>query len=241
MQVERRWFADFKQEEIEGIRVRRETVVVVDLWAATTNIVLMLAKKPARLILINDEKYSQAARVYPDAVLIGQSNIIPEEKFASSTNKSADVDKVDIGGKVVLYVTFNGTRVLEAFSGNEAGFVFAGALTNYQVLTDHLKKVNPAKVKIAAAGNLTGELGGVTFLEDWLGAELYEKSLRGEKFDFRIESECFKKELLAQGREDLEEAEEKIWPFIFAPESNVLPTSFINGDGFVEVVDYLSS
>lgn len=240
MIVEKCWFADLKPAEIVAIRQNREHVVVVDLWAATTNIVLMLGKRPARLVLVNDEKYSQATRIYPDAVLIGQSNIIPKEKFASSTNKSFDVDKVDIAGKVVLYVTFNGTRVLEVFSDKERGWVFAGSLTNYEALVNYLKEANSQKVTIAAAGNLTGEMGGVIFLEDWLGAEVFEKSLRGEKFDFEVESERFKQKLLAQGREDLDDAPSKIWPYIFGAQVKILPTSFINEEGFVEVVDYLS-
>lgn len=134
MQVERRWFADFRQQEIKEIRRRQELVVVVDLWAATTNIVLMLGKKPARLIIINDDKYKAAKNLYKDSL--------------------------------------------------------CRAVANY------LEKTDVSKVTIVASGNLTGEMGGSRFLE------------------------------------------EEVWPFIFAPKSDILPTAFVNSEGFVEVVDY---
>ncbi|OGD92846.1 hypothetical protein A2697_05205 [Candidatus Curtissbacteria bacterium RIFCSPHIGHO2_01_FULL_41_44] len=236
MIVKKRWFLDFKPEEIEIIRQNRETVVVVDLWAATTNIVLMLAKKPQRLILVSDDKFPEAEKVYPQSVLIGQSKVIPEEKFASSSNKSSDVDKVDIAGKVVLYVTFNGTRVLEAFSSNEKGLIFAGSMTNLEALVLRLRGLSPSKVNVVASGNLTGEMGGVVFIEDFLGAEIIEKKLKGQELDFQAAAEMMKQEMLKYYPADLEEAEDKVWPYIFGQQTNILPTAFINNEGFVEAV-----
>lgn len=238
MQVERRWFADLKPAEIETIRRNQETVVVVDLWAATTNIVLMLGKNPARLIVINDEKYQAAEDLYQGAVLIGQSYQIPQEEFASGTNKTSDVDQVDVAGKIVLYLSFNGARVIEAFSTSTKGLVFIGALTNFQALASGLKKGGTDRVTIVASGNLTGEMGGVTFIEDFLGAEIIEKELKGERFDLEAACGRMKQEMLSYHPDDLEEADEKVWPYIFGPQVGILPTSFINDEGFVEVVDH---
>lgn len=95
MEIEKRWFADFTPREIEKIRQRRETVVVVDLWAATTNLVLMVAKKPARVIVVNDQRYPQAARTYTGAILIGESRKTLQEKFVSS-NDPMEIERVDI-------------------------------------------------------------------------------------------------------------------------------------------------
>lgn len=238
MDVERRWFADFSKEEIEGICARRETVVVVDLWAATTNIVLMLGKKPARLIVINDDKYQAAKKLYKGALLIGQSYQISQEEFAAKSNKTSDIDQVDIAGKTVLYLSFNGARVIEAFSGSDSGQVFVGSMTNLEALVSKLRELDPSKVNVVAAGNLTGEMGGVSFVEDWLGGEAIEMELKGQKFDFATFAERIKQTMTSFDRDDLEDAEEKVWPYIFGRQVVVLPTSFVNRDGFVEVVDY---
>ena len=238
MKIQKRWFADFKPQEIEEIRLKQETVVVVDLWAATTNIVLMLRKKPERLIVVNDEKYLRAKEVYQDAVLVGQSTEIPQDAFASSTNQSFDVDQVDVAGKIVFYLSFNGTRVLEAFSTNQKGLLFVGALSNYESLVHHLRRSDVENVHIVASGNLTGEMGGVVFIEDLMGGEVIEKKLKGGVFDFEVFSGQIKRAMLSYHPEDLQEAEEKIWPYIFGPQVKILPTAFVNEEGFVEVVDY---
>lgn len=235
MQIKRHWFSDLKQEEIREIRGRGEKVVVVDLWAATTNIVLMLAKKPARLIVINDDKYQSAKNLYKGALLVGQSYRIPQEEFVSKSNKTFDVDQVDVTGKVVLYLSFNGARVIEAFSGSRKGLVFVGSMTNLRALTHKLRELSIDKVTLVASGNLTGEMGGVIFIEDWLGSKIFEKELKGESFDFEVEAERMKQEMLKYHPADLEDAEEKIWPYIFGPQVDILPTSFINKEGFVEV------
>jgi phosphosulfolactate phosphohydrolase-like enzyme len=236
MNVQKRWFADLSSEEIEGIRRKHEIVVVVDLWAATTNIVLMLGKKPKRLILINDQKYAKAKEIYPDGVLIGQSKSIPEKKFASASNNSADVDQVDVLGKVVLYISFNGARILETFADGEKGWVFTGSLTNYWELIGYLRARNSPKVNIIAAGDLTDELGGAKPMEDWFGSKIFEKAILGEKFDFEFGTQQIKKQLLIQGGYDLENAQNKIWPYIFGSQVDILPTAFINNQGFVEVL-----
>jgi len=236
MNIQKRWFADLSPEEIEGVRRKHEIVVVVDLWAATTNIVLMLGKKPKKLILINDKKYAKANKVYSDAILIGQSKSIPEKKFASASNKSADVDQVDIFGKVVLYISFNGAKILEIFADGEKGWVFAGSLTNYRELVSYLRARNVNKVNIIAAGDLIDELGGVKPMEDWLGAEIFEKVILGEKIDFESEVQDIKKQMLSQPGYDLTDAQSKIWPYIFGAQADILPTAFINREGFVEVL-----
>lgn len=241
MIVEKCWFADLKPTEIETVRKNQETVVVVDLWAATTNIVLMLAKRPARLILINDKRYQEAKRVFPKAILIGQSYTIPEEDFAVSTNLPFDIDQVNIRDKIVLYMSFNGSRVLEAFSQHEPGLVFTCAFFNYQLLANYLQKTDVQKITIVAAGNLTGEMGGLAFEEDWLGAELLEREIAREQYDKTWFEQGIKKVVEAQYPDRPQSFFEKeVWPFIFAPRSDILPTAFVNREGFVEVVDYLS-
>ena len=85
------------------------------------------------------------------------------------------------------------------------------------------------------------EMGGVVFIEDLMGGEVIEKKLKGEVFDFEVFSGQIKRAMLSYHPEDLQEAEEKIWPYIFGPQVKILPTAFVNEEGFVEVVDYGSS
>lgn len=239
MDVERRWFADFRQQEIEEIRRRQELVVVVDLWAATTNIVLMLGKKPARLIIINDDKYKAAKNLYKDSLLIGQSYQIPKEEFAAATNLPFDIQQVNIRDKLVLYTSFNGARVLEAFSMPEPGLVLICAFSNCRAVANYLEKTDVPKVTIVASGNLTGEMGGLRFFEDWIGAEILEKTLKREQYDEAELLEGIKKVIASQYPDRPKSfLEEEVWPFIFAPKSDILPTAFVNSDGFVEVVNF---
>ena len=236
MQVDKRWFLDFRPEEIEEIRQNQELVVVVDLWAATTNIILMLTKKPSRLVIVDDEKYATAKNLYQRTVLIGESDHIPPESFAAGSNRTFDVDQVDIDGKTVLYLSFNGARVIEAFAGPQKGLVFVGAMTNFGVLAKELLRLGPDKVNIVAAGNLTGKLRGAVFVEDFMGAEILEKELKGQRFDLEAERDRMKREMLGYLTEDLEDADEKVWPYIFGPQVDILATAFINKNGFAEVL-----
>ena len=240
MIVQKYWFADLSSEEIEEIRRKREIVVVVDLWAATTNLVLMLGKKPARLIIVNDDKFPEAHLVYPGAILIGESQGIPKEKFASS-NEPSEISQVNIYDKNVLYITFNGTRVLGAFSNRERGLVFAASLANYWIVADYLKKANVGKISFIASGNLTGELQGREFTEDWMVAELLEKELKGESYDYsKVQTRIKKVVEDIYGVQSSLSPEKRFWPFIFGAQVDILPTAFMNGEGFVEIVDYVS-
>jgi phosphosulfolactate phosphohydrolase-like enzyme len=236
MNVQKHWFADLSSEEIEGIRRKHEIVVVVDLWAATTNLVIMLGKKPARLFIVNDDRFSKAQLVYPGAILIGESQEIPREKFASS-NEPSEISQVNIYDKDVLYITFNGTRVLGAFSNQEKGLVFAASLANYRTVADYLKKVNVGKINLIAAGNLTGELQGREFTEDWMVAELLEKELKSENYDYsKVQTRIKKVVEDIYGVQSSLSPEKRFWPFIFAPKADIVPMVFINREGFVEVL-----
>lgn len=238
VEARKRWFDEIRPEEIENLRAGNNALVVIDIWAATTDLVLMLSRGPSRLIITSDQRYLQAEKTYPGAIIIGESKKIPKEKILSS-NDPYEIDKVDISNRIVLFVTNNGTRVLEALSSGATGRVFAGSLVNFRALVSCLKSGDFERIMIVAAGNLTGDKGGKVFIEDWLAADVFEKSLTGQEVDLGSVGEQIRKAVFDIYQEETDiPPEKRFWPYIFAPESDIVPTAFINSDGFVEVVNY---
>lgn len=169
------WFYNLKSK-LDG------DLVVVDAWAASLNINIILSKKPRHLIVVNEANLEMAVKVYPEAVLVGESRIWPASRFYTS-NQPGDIDKVATSGKDILWMSANGSRVIEGGIKLAKGGVYTGSTGNIRALAKYFRKKN-SRIYIVMAGNLEEELE-----EDKICAQLIRKCILGEKIRWSKEIE----------------------------------------------------
>lgn len=140
MQIYSFWFRELPSQLPQG------TYIVIDVWGATTNLSIMLAKKPKRLFITNKQQLPQVFVALPEAVPVGDS-LDPSIKFKIS-NAPHEVLAADLEGKVIAYTSINGTKVLEALKGK--GLAIGCAFNNVSAVAEFLKTQNQDIVIIMA-------------------------------------------------------------------------------------------
>jgi phosphosulfolactate phosphohydrolase-like enzyme len=200
-------------------------IVVIDAWAATSNLPIILSKKPARLILVNEQNLDRARQFYSQAVLIGESYQKPPISFVVS-NAPSDVVKADLKGKTVLFMTINGTRIFEKFK--DVRLVIGCAFNNLKSVVKFLQ--NKDKVTIIMAGDNPNKV-----LEDKLCAQVLQDELENKTYDWlllKAKTSRFIQDYYAWP----EQTELESLTIIFAKSTyNIIPVSLINKEGFVEI------
>lgn len=228
MNIETRWAHDIKdKDKLEG------TVVVVDLCAASTNVCIILAKEPARLLVVNDDNIAKARQLYSDTILVGESETLAPTKFVSS-NRPADIDRVDVHGQTVLWMSFNGSRVIEmamrATGNGQFGEVIVGALCNASAVADYCRERNQRVVLIQAGDR------GTPVYEDESGAIVIRAKLQNESVD--IGSLIDKAQTVIMRDYEPEVATPKNFSLLFTLDTfPLVPSCVVNADGFYELVN----
>lgn len=105
MIIDIKWSWQLKRQ-ISGV------CVVLDINAATTNLALILSKGVNKLIIANEKNVFSLKKKYKDAFVIGESNTLPEELFNCS-NLPSDIVKQKLAQRGVLYMSNNGSKVIE--------------------------------------------------------------------------------------------------------------------------------
>lgn len=204
-----------------------QPIVVIDAFAATTNLVIMLSKKPKRIILTNEDNYQQALKIYPKSVLIGESRILPASVFETG-NPPSDIYKLDLKGKSIIYMSENGTRVLEKFKKHKN--IIAAAFVNIKKVVDYLKRFPKATIIMAGDQAFNKKV-----LEDSVCADLIIKGVNGRGYDWQ----SLKKRLVSFIRNYYQwvPEKEKASLTLVLAESNyeIIPAGIINKEGFMEI------
>ncbi|MBI3443363.1 2-phosphosulfolactate phosphatase [Candidatus Woesebacteria bacterium] len=136
------------------------TVVVADVYAATTNIALFLARGVKKLFLVNEKSVLRLKQQYPKARIIGESLTLPFNFFQAS-NLPSKIDKVSLAGQTVCYMSINGTRVVGEVSKKGADKVLSVSFTNIDAVVWWLKQHQPKNLTLVPAGD-----GDTKVLED---------------------------------------------------------------------------
>lgn len=227
MEIERIWFHQLpKGRQLEG------NIVMVDANAASSNLSVLLSKNPNHLIVVNEESLARARSTYSGSILVGESLSLPEEQFLAS-NHISDIARVEVEGRNILWMSNNGSRVLERAVKSCQGQVLAGGFNNCLALTNFL--INDSKpVYIIMSGNQGDEV-----LEDRICGEVIEKRLKGETFDWNAQKEQvvqFIMEYYAGQRQIKDDL-----PYLLhLDQFGIVPKCFINDSGFLEVKNHVS-
>jgi phosphosulfolactate phosphohydrolase-like enzyme len=88
------------------------TVMVTDILAATSNLTYFVAQKAQHILIVNRDTLREGINQYPNALVIGD---IPEglSEYFDSSNSADKVMNLDVTGKNIIYMSGNGTRVIE--------------------------------------------------------------------------------------------------------------------------------
>src|SRR5260221_7441966 len=86
--------------------------VIADVWAATTNITSFFRKGVNRLLIVNKNNVERAKKEYKDALVIGENFELPKNFFDTS-NLPSDIENIDVKNKIVLFMSDNGSRIIE--------------------------------------------------------------------------------------------------------------------------------
>lgn len=174
MEIEPQILWPWEVEDLAG-----KTAVVVDLWAATSNIALMLGKGVRQITVVNNESVVQAKEANPGAIIVGEHYELLADFFHYS-NYPFDVNRIPPTSQV-LYMTTNGAHVIEKALSQNARAVLAGSLLNLDAVCHHIQKEGCGRVVLIPSGQR--EKGNFPAEEDWLCAEIFSKRLRGQPVD----------------------------------------------------------
>lgn len=154
------------------------TCVVIDVNAATTNIPIFLSKDIKGLTIANENNLLSLKEVYENPLIIGESKILPKEVFHTS-NLPTDFLRLDFKGREVLFMSNNGSRVVEKLFGLGAEKIITASFVNAGAVINYLKEDRRQLVLLISAGE-TGFWDRKS-MEDYYCAEFIKGTLNGEK------------------------------------------------------------
>jgi len=162
-------------EYLDGI------AVVCDVWAATTNINTLLAKEIGKLLIVNANNVIDAKERYKDALIIGESLKLPKT-FFNTSNYPWDVAKTEAKNKTILYMSNNGSRIIEMVLKKGAKKAITVGFTNIAAINGYLKG-SKENIYLIPSGNI--ENADKRAREDLICVEALDKLLRGENVDLK--------------------------------------------------------
>lgn len=147
------------------------TRVLVDIYRSTSTMPLLLKNGASEII--TTETLSEARSIKrgnPNYVIVGErfGFKVPGFDYGNSPSQLKDLD---FRGKVVIFTSTNGTKVLEKI--REGGDVFIASFINVNATIDALKEKD--SVSIVTSNRPDGRAE-----EDYLFAEYLMKRLKGE-------------------------------------------------------------
>ncbi|MDO8498255.1 MAG: 2-phosphosulfolactate phosphatase [bacterium] len=173
MEIDLRW--SWELPECVGT-----TCVVIDVNAATTNLPLLLSKDIRGLTVVNEGNVLSLKKGCNNPLVIGESKILPEKVFDAS-NLPPDFLRLDFTGREVLYMSNNGSRVIEKLLSLEAGRIITASFVNLEVAINWLRKHGQQRVLLIPAGERY--FPGGKSMEDYYCAQYIQKALEGENPD----------------------------------------------------------
>ncbi|MCX5868648.1 MAG: 2-phosphosulfolactate phosphatase [Proteobacteria bacterium] len=183
-------------QEVYPERLKGATAVVIDVLAATTNIITGLAHGVERFILARDREETEALaqKLPPESRLrageIGSSFIREFELSPLSSNFRSP----RVRGQTIVLNTTNGTRA--AYACRPAARVILAAVVNARAVVDFLVREQTEKITIVCSGNL----GKIAYEDFFCGGLLVEKLLASREYRTN-DAALAARDVYRQGRE----------------------------------------
>ncbi|MEM0158321.1 MAG: 2-phosphosulfolactate phosphatase [Thermoplasmataceae archaeon] len=169
--------------------------VLVDIFRSTTTIPIMFQRGVVSIIptkTISDARLIK--KQHPEYITVGERYGIKVFGF-DFNNSPYEIKQADLSGKIAVFTSTNGTRVLHKIKGY--GSVYLGSFVNFGSLVDKIEKEQ--EIEIVVSSRPDGKAD-----EDYIFAEFLENYLQGGNLDFekyknRIRKSQGAKRLLLMG------------------------------------------
>lgn len=210
----------------------KSTAVVIDVNAATTNLAIMLSKKVGKLIIVNESNLLTLKKRNPQALVIGESSLLPQKIFQAS-NLPPSYLKLDLQDKTILYLSNNGSRVIESLSAQKAKNIITASFVNINAVADYLRKREEPIILVCAGEKYFPDKKA---WEDWYCAEALKGLISGKEINldsYLKKSKAFI--LSAYDWQDIKIASEVIKIEHQSDSFPLIPTCYIEKDGLLVI------
>lgn len=152
-----------------------ETVVIVDIFRASTTICAMLANGASAVIPVADIEDAKRykSRGYP----VGAERNAKKCDFADFGNSPFDYTKEKVLGKEVVFTTTNGTQAIE--TAKDCNNMFIGAFSNINALAEKCLQLGEDVLVLCAGWNNTVNIEDMLF-----GSALVEELAKNIDIEF---------------------------------------------------------
>ncbi len=220
MKIHKYWFWEMP-EKIPDV------VVVIDAYAATTNLCLMLSQKPKKVILVNNINFEKAKINYPDSTVVGESVSLSADVF-KVTNLPVDIAKANLSEKQILYMSINGTRVLESIF-KKTKIILICCFTNMAAVVKYLYRQRVKEIVIIMSGDWPDKV-----YEDKICADVLINEFTGKSYNWKE----YSKEVteFINSYYGYPNKRKKSLPYVLDLNAyNIVPRVFKNKQGFLEI------
>ena len=195
-----------KKEELDGERLDRKVVIVLDILFATTTMVGVLAAGAAAVVPMPDGATALAEvarRPAGSCLLAGELNAETLPGFLHAAPASLLAEGV--AGRTLVYATTNGTpAVLAAASAHR---VYLAALTNAQAVVSQVVRHHPDHTVLLVCAGSAGRFN----LEDFYGAGYLVSLFRAAGGEREYTDAALAAAMLHAQNEDQPEARHSLW------------------------------
>ena len=205
--------------------------VVADVWVATANITSFLRKGVKKLLIVNKDNVQKAKGEYKDALIIGESLELPISFFDAS-NFPSEIEKKDIENRTILYMSNNGSRIIELALKKKAKEVITVSFTNIAVISEYLRNLKQ-NIYFIAAGEIQG--ADRKAHEDLICIESLDKMLKGQNVDLNKAKEWAKSYIVANHK--YKSSEQDLRLVFHLNSSKAIPLCSKEKEGWIKVGD----
>ena len=130
------------------------------------------------MFIVNEDNLIKIKNNYPDSLVVGESDKLPKESFAAQ-NLPYNIKKLKLKNKTVLYMSNNGSRVIEKAIKINPHFVITASFNNLLAVSSWILNHNFLSVNLISSGERS-------FLdckadEDFYCAQALGKLLKNDK------------------------------------------------------------
>lgn len=216
-----------------------QVVVICDVYAATTNIAYFLTHGVQKLLIVNKENVVQAKERFPQALVIGDRPKELSARLFDSGNSSHLLSQLDVSGKVVLYMTSNGSRIIEYAIKKGAGRILTVSLTTLSSVASYVEKYPVDRLTLVPAGEIDNHLiPDLKAQEDLICAQLLKDRLVSKNINLSHKIQEAKEFIRAHYRSTHMEGNFK--EVFVIDKYNCVPTYHQVYENFIEMTDTFS-
>jgi 2-phosphosulfolactate phosphatase len=135
---------------LAGAKISDGITVVIDVYRASNTIISILSSGAKSILPIGElEKAYKSKKGNPNNLLFGEREGVPPPGF-DYDNSPSKAEKLNLKRKKIILATSAGSIAI--VNATKADEILIGSFANAEAITSYIKKRNPKKVSLLAAG-----------------------------------------------------------------------------------------